>query len=405
MNSSHMIVRISRLAMIICLLALALATAACSESATTPPTIPPTRTPKPTFTSTATLLPTATAAPSATPTSVPTNTPTAVPPTATLTVVPTETPTPTPTPDVHLNPLNGLRVDDPARLQRRPVLVRYGNDQGGWPLAGISQAEIVYEDLMEGNWITRYTAVFLAQDPDTIGPLRSARPVNLEMVPQYDGMFVYSGASIGVNQLLAQTDFPKLQEGMAGNGFYRNASKKAPYNLYGSLVAVRQYMAEKGLEKPVALKGFTFSAEGAPPPQGQPARKVHIPYPSTSVVDYNYDEASGLYLRSVQGKPFVEELTGKQLSTANIVVMYVEHKSTNIVEDSLGNTAINIVTTGEGRVLIFRDGIVLEGVWRRAAITDFPEFLDSQGEVIPLKPGTTWIQYVPPSYAIEVKGE
>jgi len=388
--------------MIICLLALALVAVACSEPAPSP-TIPPTRTPKPTFTGTATSLPTATAAPSATPASSSTYTPTPMPPTATATVPPTETPMPTR--DAHFNPLTGLRVEDPARLQRRPVLVRYGNDQGGWPLAGISQAEIVYEDLMEGNWITRYTAVFLAQDPDTIGPLRSARPVNLEMVPQYDGMFVYSGASIGVNQLLAQTDFPKLQEGMAGNGFYRNASKKAPYNLYGSLVAVRQYMADKGLEKPVALKGFAFSPEGAPPPQGQPARKVHIPYPSTSVVDYAYDEASGLYLRSVQGKPFVEELTGKQLGTANIVVMYVEHKSTDIVEDSLGNTAINIVTTGEGRVLIFRDGVVLEGTWRRPAITDFPEFLDSQGQVIPLKPGTTWIQFVPPSYAIGVKSE
>jgi len=391
-----------KLAILVMSLLLVGAATACSEKTPTP-TIPPTRTPKPTFTVTST--PTPTVVPSATATLAPTSTPTSPPPTATQAAPPTPTPTPKPTANLLLNPLTGLRVDSPARLQRRPVLVRYGNDEDGRPLAGLSQAEVIYEDLMEGNWITRLTAVFLAQDAEAVGPIRSARPVNLELAPQYDAVFVYSGASIGVTELLNKTDFPKIHEGTPGNGFYRSAQKKAPYNLYGSIAAVRKYMTDNKLEKAVTLKGFLFSPEGAEPPKGQPALRMHIPYPATSTVDYTYDRNTGLYLRLVQGEPYLDELTGKQVGVANVIVQYVEHKSTNIVEDSLGSTAVNIITTGEGRVLIFRDGVVLEGLWRRAAISDFPEYLDAQGKPIPLKPGTSWVQFVPPSYKLDITGQ
>jgi len=121
-------------------------------------------------------------------------------------------------------------------------------------------------------------------------------------------------------------------------------------------------------------------------------------------VDYTYDPHTGRYMRFVQGDPYVEELTGKQIGMANVIVQYVEHGKTDIVEDSLGSTSLNIVTTGEGRVQIFRDGVVIEGTWQRENITDFPRFLDAEGVPIPLKPGPTWIQYVPPSYEISITG-
>ena len=399
--------RVARLALLSVLLAAVALLAACSEEAA-PATVPPTRTPKPTFThtppSTDTPVPTATltALPTDTPTPPPTDTPTPVPPTSTPTVIPTDTPVPSPTRDPLVNPLNGLPVSDPAVLQRRPILVRYGNDAGAWPHAGISQAEVVYEDVMEAYWITRITAVFLAEQPEAVGPVRSARPINLATVPQYDGVFVYSGASTGVSQLLAQADFPKITEGISTAGFYRSAKKKSPHNLYTSVPALRKYLADKGLEKAVDLEGFVFAAE---PPQGQPALKIHIPYPRTSIVDYSYNADKGLYMRFVQGEPYLEELTGQQIGMANVVVQYVAHEKTDIVEDSLGSTAINIVTIGEGRVQIFRDGRVIEGTWKRAQITDFPQYLDAQGNPIPLKPGSTWVQFVPPDYQLTISGQ
>jgi hypothetical protein len=84
--------------------------------------------------------------------------------------------------DGHTNPLSGVRVENPGLIQRRPLLVRYGNDRAARPHAGISQAELVMEDVMDAWWITRLTAVFLQGEPTKVGPLRSARPVNVEVL-------------------------------------------------------------------------------------------------------------------------------------------------------------------------------------------------------------------------------
>ena len=343
-----------------------------------------------------------TEAPTGTPTDTPVpmvNTDTPMPPTATPTEIPTDTPVPEPTVDPRLNPLTGNLVDDPAKLQRRPILVRYGNDAGAWPHAGISQAEVVMEDIMEAYWITRITAVFLATDPEAIGPLRSARPISISTTEMFEGTLVYSGASDGVNQLLAQTTFPKINEGTRGNGFYRSATKRSPHNLYSSSAAVRKVLADSGQEKAVELAGFVFAAEV---PQGQPAAKIHIPYPKTSTVDYAYDPGLQRYMRLVQGLPYLDELTNAQVGMANVIVIYAPHEKTDIVEDSLGSTSINIVTTGEGRVQIFRDGVVLEGIWKRGANTDLFRFTDQDGNNLPLKPGSSWIQFVPPDYELGI---
>jgi hypothetical protein len=293
-------------------------------------------------------------------------------------------------------------VDDPAKLARRPVLVRMGNDAGARPHAGVSQAEVVMEDIMEAYWITRLTAVYLAADPEAIGPLRSVRPVNIGTTRMFKGAIVYSGASNGMNALLAQTTFPRINEGTQNNGFYRSAKKSSPHNLYSSMDAVRAVLESRGENGPQELSGFVFS--DAAPSGGSPALTIHIPYPKTSTVDYTYDADRQRYLRFVQGDPYVDELNGAQIAASNVIVVYCEHLKTDIVEDSLGSTSINIVTTGEGRVQIFRDGQVVEGTWRRPDDSYMFAFTDAAGNTIPLKPGQSWIQFVPPNYELGITG-
>ncbi|HUV94544.1 MAG TPA: DUF3048 domain-containing protein, partial [Anaerolineae bacterium] len=123
----------------------------------------PTHTPRPTFTpvSTDTPVPTATNTATAMPTSVP------------ITSTPTEVPTATP--DPRINPLTGLRVSDPALLRRRVLAVRIGNDPSIRPQEGLAGAEIVYEEIMDGWAVTRFTALYLANEAERLRPIRSAR--------------------------------------------------------------------------------------------------------------------------------------------------------------------------------------------------------------------------------------
>jgi len=377
--------------------------------------LPPTNTPTRMTTRTRTPTATRTTAPSPQPTTTATAAATAIPkPTA----APAAPPPPSgsvnyqpefppvspasepPAFDDHTNPLSGQHVDDAGRVRRRAVLVRYGNDPQARPHAGIAQAELVMEDLMEAYWITRLTAVFLENTPEQVGPLRSARPVNIEMLPAFDGMLVYSGASIGVTQLLAQNHFDLIDERNQNGLFYRSSQKSSPHNLYTNLVAVRERLRAVGWERPSNIRGFTFSDT---PPAGQPANRVDIPLPSSSVVAWTWDGPAGVYRRWVQGKPYTDALTGEQVGCANVIVIYAKHWKTDIVEDSLGSRAIGIALKGGERVQIFRDGQVIEGYWWRKDANQLFQFIDQAGNPIPLKPGHSWMQFVPTTYQLGIQ--
>src|SRR5690606_7442224 len=98
-------------------------------------------------------------------------------------------------PDV--NPLTGLSVDDPAVLQRRPVLVKISNAPPlVRPQHGIGQADLVFEHYAEGG-LTRFSAIFYSQLPRQAGSIRSARLIDYELVEMYKALLAYSGASNG----------------------------------------------------------------------------------------------------------------------------------------------------------------------------------------------------------------
>ncbi|MCB0138362.1 MAG: DUF3048 C-terminal domain-containing protein, partial [Caldilineaceae bacterium] len=127
---------------------------------------------------------------------------------------------------------------------------------------------------------------------------------------------------------------------------------------------------------------------------------ISIPYPGGSASGYQYDGGSGRYLRFLAGGPHVDGNSGAQIGVENVIVQYVTHEATDIVEDSLGSTSIRLNLFGSGRAIVFRDGQAFEGTWRSESRGDLPRFYLADGQEIPLKPGHSWISVVPASYAI-----
>lgn len=370
-----------------------LALAACKDKEPTPePVVVAIRTARPTFTP----FPTATERPpTATATEVviqPTMTP--VPPT------PTVAQATTPTPDGSINPLTGSSVADPSLLDRRILAVRIGNDPEIRPQEGLGQADIVYEEIMEGWTITRYTALFWDKNVERIRPLRSARLTSLSIVPQYDAASVHSGASDKIRWLISESDIIDLDQ------FYH----PEPYGIlegydwrgrmYTSVEAIHRYLAQEGLDTRSKCDGYFFDSAA---PEGLPAASIHIPYPQVSVADWAYDKASGRYLRTTQGEPHLDGLTDEQIGAENVVILYADHRKTDIVEDSRGSTAIDIDLESGGRARLCRDGVVVEGRWEQPELGALIRFVDGSGNDLAFKPGQTWIQLVPPDYDVEIK--
>lgn len=298
------------------------------------------------------------------------------------------------------NPLTGLPLPD-GRAGQRPLIVCINNDFAARPQFGTANADIMYEYLMEGYGITRFSGVYYGEESGQIGPMRSARLINYYMGSLYDAGLACSGASDQVRYMLKhQAPFPYLDidlDDPSNTRYSTNVGTDYRTRLRTSTGQLRTWLADWGVEKPASIRGFTF---GERPGGGATATSITVPYPSSSRSVYRYDPASGRYLRAMGGGAHVDGNTGAQIAVDNVVVQYVPHETTDIVEDSLGSLSIRLNLFGSGRALVFRDGQAFEGTWRSESQGDMPRFFTADGAEIALKPGKTWISIVPLSYSI-----
>ncbi len=313
---------------------------------------------------------------------------------------PTPTPTDPPIPTVihaqGINPLTGLPVTDPTVLKRRPLMVRIGNDVGARPQRGLNSADMVYEEITEW-WITRFTAIFLSQTPELIGPVRSARLINLQLVPQYGGALAHSGGSDPVRWEISQSSITDLDQFYHPDPYFHLENEGWQTRAVFNPQIARKYMAVEGLEAAVSLQGFLFSDTVE---DGEPGENMYIYYPrSTCFTEWHYDAASSKYLRWIIGSPLTDTIDRQQIAAANVIVYFAEHQDTDIVEDSNGATSVRIIVNGRGPAWFFRDGKLNKGFWQTDG-TRTPFFTYEDGRPYSLKPGNTWVEVVPPYYII-----
>ncbi|MCE7988902.1 MAG: DUF3048 domain-containing protein [Caldilinea sp. CFX5] len=298
------------------------------------------------------------------------------------------------------NPLTGQGGGRPGQ---RPIIVCINNDYAARPQPGLSQADVLYEYLMEGYGITRFSAIFYGEESAQIGPVRSARLINYYMGALYDAGLACSGASDQVRYSLKhEAPFPYMDIDLDDPSNTRySVSIGSDYRtrLRTSTGGLRRWLGEWGVEKAPNVRSFTF---GGAPGGGAPANSITIPYPAGtgSQVAYRYDGGSGRYLRFMGGAAHTDGNTGGQLAVENVIVQIVPHEATNIVEDSLGSTSIRLNLFGSGGAIVFRDGQAFAGSWRSDSRGDLPRFFDQSGNEVPLKPGKSWISVVPPSYTV-----
>jgi hypothetical protein len=353
-------------------------------------------TPEPTPTPTRTPPPAATAVPTLPP--KPTMTPIGAAPPAT-----DAPPTATPLPE-NVNPLTGEVVADPRTLDRVPVAIKISNWPGQYvrPQAGINSADLIYEHYNEGWFSSRWTAIYLGQDPERVGPVRSGRIIDLELPAIYKAVFACSGFSNGVIALFKDSDlYPdwvvseSLPTTLSPSPFYRDHSRDVPleHTMYTDPARVRTWAAGRGISGRQALEGIAFSDE--PSVEGTPTTAIEIPFNSLDV-EWRYDEASGRYLRWSDGVLHTDALDSRQLSAANVVVLYVPQYNTEIVEDPhSGALSIRWELWYSNRAIIFRDGVQIEAFWQRWERPDMLTLTDEEGAPIPLKVGNTFFEVLP----------
>jgi hypothetical protein len=327
------------------------------------------------------------------------------PPTRTRTPTPTRTSTPSPTPKIlpaDVNPLTGETVSDPALLDHRPLAVKIANTRPcARPQSGLNEAAVVFEHYVEA-WITRFTAIFYGSEVDAerIGPIRSARLIDIELPAIFDSMMVMSGESGGVKQRVRASDFAErvisADLGADCPPLCRVPRETVTCNdtahtLYTNTADLREQAAKSGLDVRPTLSGWTFSS--TPPKGGRPAEVIQIDY-LNAPAQWTFDPATGNYLRRQDRLSQVDAITGERVSTTNIVFLFAHHLFSDI-QESPHFYSLEIQFWGQGRALVFRDGQVFEGMWLRPQRPGLFRLVDASGKPMPLKPGRTWFEFVP----------
>jgi hypothetical protein len=315
----------------------------------------------------------------------------------------------------NVNPLTGETVD-PARLNRIPVAVKISNfPYSVRPQFGLSLADIVFEHLAEAG-LTRFTAVYLQNDAAKIGSIRSARYIDTEIAPMFQSLLVTSGSSLGTMQHLRTSAW------FAGPNVWRLVSEETHYvcpplcretpddtnTLFTGTEALRAAAAANGGSARADLKGLAFAS--APPP-GAPVTEIVIDYSLAAHVAWRYNGVR--YMRWQEKDSggelaaHVDALTNVPISAANVVLLHVSHVNNFVPEDFRdgGNCGLEIQLWTIGPAKIFRDGVMIEGRWRRDGSTNMRLRLETDaGQVIPLKPGNTWFDVVTLTAGVSLNG-
>jgi Protein of unknown function (DUF3048) N-terminal domain/Protein of unknown function (DUF3048) C-terminal domain len=316
---------------------------------------------------------------STTTTSTTTSSTTTAPPT---TLEPT---TSTTEPDVLRMPLTGVPISDPSEIPQRPAqAVKIDNVEPARPQSGLNEADIVFEEIINDGE-TRFAAVFQSQSVDTVGPVRSGRHPDIEILEAFDHpLFVWSGGNGGVTYYIERSELVDLSANHT-SGYYRRTGRRRPWNLYTSSEAMWSHTPA---DFHVPPQVFKYLRPDEPIQNGQPATTINVTMDSTQI-RWEYDSDTGLYSRFQDGGPHQTENSG-QVTTNNVVLMMCNYLPSPIDADTP-----DAQTLGSNPVYIFTGGTVRVGSWLRFASTDPYQFFDNFTDLNPIKlqPGRTWVEF------------
>ena len=288
-------------------------------------------------------------------------------------------------------PLTGEQA--PGGVPERPVLaVKIENYPDARPQAGLQAADIVYEEPVEGG-ITRFIVLYHCHDDPRVGPVRSARTLDPDVLSQFGiPILAYSGGAPHVVRAIDKADLIPLDETTGAAAMRRDPSREAPHNLYADTRDLYELGASDA-PAPAPTPVFAYS-ETLPSPSRK-VSTVHLPY-STTVADvyWNWSRRAGAWVRSHgQERHLVEG--GEQVSADNVVVQVVE-----VVVGPRGGITPHVELTGSGKAYVFRNGRMVVGRWERPTLGDVTRFLTKAGREIALAPGRTWVELLPSTVAV-----
>lgn len=288
----------------------------------------------------------------------------------------------------------------------RPVAVMMPTDKAAQPQYGIGQADVLYECMEEGSISRQMAVIDDWQTLEKIGNVRSCRDYYLYMACEWDPVLIHFGGVYYMRERIKQGDIQNIsgtysdgtkETSAPGSGaFFRTKDKASPHNAYVSAESVQKAMDSLGYpaehrDQYYQPEHFVFAAQTntLDAADAITANVVDLSdcYPvSKSYLEYN--EADGLYYKSLHGEAQIDAATGQQLTFANVIIQsaYWEKRDEKYLAFQMHDTTRTGYFVTQGKAIPIR--------WEKTTDYGPTKYYDMQGNEIQLNTGKTYIAIV-----------
>ncbi|MBG6057189.1 hypothetical protein RCH16_000375 [Cryobacterium sp. MP_M5] len=282
-------------------------------------------------------------------------------------------------------PLRGTSVPT-GSLAHPSLAAKIDDHEAARPQFGLERTDLVFEELVEGG-LTRYVAVWHSDIPDVVGPIRSIRPMDPDIIAPLGGIVAYSGGQQQFIDMMTATSVVNAAFDSDETGlFSRTDKREAPHNV----VLQAKALVERNDTVSAPPRQFAYAAtvpESSAAVDGTPVTTISSRFSDSRWPDWTWDAASTSYLRKQEGAPDLDA-GGAQLRSTNVIALRV----------AIDDTYLNVPKTtmiGSGEAWVSTGGKTLHALWTKAAQAAPIRLTDDNGVVIRLAPGNTWIELVP----------
>lgn len=302
----------------------------------------------------------------------------------------------TPTPVYVTAPLTGIKYLEGSAeakgLLRASVACKIDNSEAARPQLALNRTDIVFDEMVEGG-LTRLVAIWQSDLPDAVGPVRSIRPMDPDIISPFGGIVCYSGGQAVFTNMMRNTKvFNASETTEQGKGtFSRSKDREAPHNVIVNVLK----LSTDHPELPAPAAQFNYSADLATATAastGAEVKDFSVYFPS-ALAQWAPNSDKSAWLRTQDKKPHTDAVDGSQLKAVNVVVMqvevdhsYLDHKYGNVPKD---------VVIGNGKAYIFTAGKMVEATWSKPSRDTSISLALADGTPVTLAPGNTWVELQP----------
>jgi hypothetical protein len=266
----------------------------------------------------------------------------------------------------------------------KPVLVvKFDNTTFAQPHAGLQDADLVYIEEVEYG-LTRIAAVFSTSLPRVVGPVRSARISDIDLLAQFGRpAFAYSGSQHKLRPLLAKASLYDVSGDMGPSGYFRDGARRPPYNFMGVPKALLARAPHASAARDI---GFAFSVPA--PDGGTPIKQAVVPYPASQAM-FVWNRKAHAFDVYLNKRPARSAGGGTQHATT-AVIQFVKQSDSGFHDKYGGRTPL-LQTVGSGKAWVLRDGRAWLCTWSRPSTRSGTTFTTADGQRMLFAPGQVWV--------------